>query len=122
MKRLSELGISPMPWGLDYNTKEYVIDSVEDNVCYVDGDTIEQAYANAHMLKAAPKMYEALRQSTNMIEYAIQFIKNRDIKIALQELADDNKAILAEAAGESEAKMTGDAIRKLKVNKEGGVL
>ena len=101
MKQLSELGISPTPWTARHNGR--------GGISYVvyDANNIPINIAcrpDAIIIKAAPKMYERLRQSTNEIECVIQFVKNKDIKAALRELAEGNKAVLAEAAGESEVK------------------
>ena len=63
MKMLKELGVSPAPWAVnkydDVTTANgNMVACVEDwDVC----DTAEMA-ANAHLIAAAPDLYEALRE------------------------------------------------------------
>lgn len=100
MKRLDELGISPAPWHFsDGKIRSKALGTV---AYYSELGKPERVIANARMLAAAPKLYERLWLSTNLIEHTIQFVSNKDIKKHLQELANENKAALAEAAGESE--------------------
>lgn len=106
MKRLEELGISPTPWTVEYDsTIDRVVNIIDANgeiIVETDYGFYPPKLADARMTVAAPGMYERLRLSTNMINHAVQFVKNIDIKNALRKLADENRAALAKAAGESE--------------------
>ena len=67
MKSVEELGISPTPWkniGVDNNPFGFVRITDKDGffVADVDGESDENEYANAHLIAAAPKLYEELRQ------------------------------------------------------------
>lgn len=56
--------------------------------------------AYARLLANTLKLHEQLRRSTNMIEHSVQFVKNADIAKYLRNLAQENKVVLAESAGE----------------------
>jgi len=58
IKRIEELGISKWPWTIDdwddiNDANGYTIASVMDS----EGGNLEQEYANARLVKSAPKMY-----------------------------------------------------------------
>lgn len=66
MKKLEELGISPAPWEVDNTWTGEIIcllkNGIEYQVAtpYIHSD--EETDANAHMLAAAPELYECLRE------------------------------------------------------------
>ena len=90
MKTLEQLGISPVPW-----TKAGdIVDDNEGRVifnAYEDDD-----YANARLIAAAPKLYEACYE---MLRYYYEQNKNTTVFNTALELM---KQAVAEAAGESE--------------------
>ena len=90
MKTLEQLGISPVPW-----TKAGdIVDDDEGRVifnAYEDDD-----YANARLIAAAPKLYEACYE---MLRYYYEQNKNTTVFNTALELM---KQAVAEAAGESE--------------------
>lgn len=101
MKTLEQLGISPRPW-----TKAGdIVDDGEGRVifnAYEDDD-----YANAHLIAAAPELYDALR----MYQEAFEEIRKSAwfLDANFHEIMNLNKVMtaadsaLAKAAGESEA-------------------
>ena len=90
MKKLEQLGISQAPW-----TKAGdIVDDNEGRVifnAYEDDD-----YANARLIAAAPKLYEACYE---MLRYYYEQNKNTTVFNTALELM---KQAVAEAAGESE--------------------
>ena len=90
MKTLEQLGISPVPWTKAGDT----VDDDEGRVifnAYEDDD-----YANARLIAAAPKLYEACYE---MLRYYYEQNKNTTVFNTALELM---KQAVAEAAGESE--------------------
>ena len=103
MKKLSELGISPAPWSLTPNNLGSVDVTAKDSTVVVAYDPPfeeEKDFENKHLIAAAPKLYDLLWQSTNFIEHTVQFVKDPNIENYLKKIALENRAALAEAAGE----------------------
>ena len=92
MKTLEQLGISPVPW-----TKAG--DIVDDNEGLVIFNAYEDDdYANARLIAAAPKLYEACYE---MLRYYYEQNKNTTVFNTALELM---KQAVAEAAGEREVR------------------
>ena len=102
MKKLEQLGISPLPW-----TKAGdIVDDDEGRVifnAYEDDD-----YANARLIAAAPDLYEALRmyqEAFAEIRKSAWFIDANFYEIMnLNKVMTAADAALAKASGESEVK------------------
>ena len=110
MKKLSELGISPAPWKVD--DREFGCDNqiwceyISDKIVKGEKRTKVVAKCNAyfdtykpdaHLIAAAPLMYEALLEMVEMYRDGGSY----DYE---QEVITKAKAALAKATGESEAK------------------
>lgn len=95
MRKLSELGISPAPWKYDdlriMNAKGCAIGIVDSSA--------HTEYANARLIAAAPKLYQALYKITKEQECGRDCSKCKNDGCVIQEC----RAALAEAAGEEVA-------------------
>lgn len=95
MRKLSELGISPAPWKIDDPGDGLQVCAPDGcTVCFMGG--VIETPANARLIAAAPKLYEALRKITEEQECG------KDCKACKNDLCviQECKAALAEAAGE----------------------
>ena len=102
MKKLEQLGISPSPWK-HTPADEYTHAGIDDANGHGVGETYEIAgkdetaeTANARLIAAAPKLYEACYE---MLRYYYEQNKNTTVFNTALELM---KQAVAEAAGESE--------------------
>ena len=106
MKKLEELGISPTPWeiGRCSNGWNIVLDAKGKYAATPDGDEETEAISNARLIKAAPRLYECLKEA---VEDKCHFcVADEDERRELcdQCIVADWKDALAEASGESEVK------------------
>lgn len=103
MKRIEELGISPAPWKvIDPPDDSLTVEAPDGcSVCFMGG--VIETPANARLVAAAPKLYQALYD-------LIGIVRNR---LPKQPTIDEIEAVrnaekaLAEAAGEEVAKCLG---------------
>lgn len=97
MKKLSELGISSVPWKFIHDD---VVDSLEFGVVY-SGDCSDLSVADGNLIAAAPKLYEALREA--IVESCISYCGESPIHCPKKPgecFVQKWRAALAEAAGE----------------------
>lgn len=64
------------------------------------GDSAE-VEANAHLIAAAPEMYEALKEAVEYFEMAAEFVRSKRDKKAMQYRAYECRVTLAKADGKS---------------------
>ena len=91
MKTLEQLGISPTPWRI--NDHASVLDRYS---AIISGQYGPYDWHNAHLIAAAPKLYEACYE---MLRYYYEQNTNTTVFNTALELM---KQAVAEAAGESE--------------------
>lgn len=101
MKTLEQLGISPTPWRINDHA------SVLDRYCEtISGQYGQYNWHNAHLIVAAPELYEALRmyqEAFAEIRKSAWFIDANFYEIMnLNKVMTAADAALAKAAGESE--------------------
>ena len=91
MKRLDELGVSPVPWRTERFSPESTEDGrdIKDALSYPVGCTYtisDHAIADARLIAAAPDMYEALRLVIETIEhYGFQpWFRNDPLAVAVK--------------------------------------
>ena len=103
MKTLEQLGVSPVPWRINDHA------SVLGRYCaIISGQYGQYNWHNAHLIAAAPELYEALR----MYQEAFEEIRKSAwfLDANFHEIMNLNKvmtaaeAALAKASGEREAK------------------
>lgn len=119
MKRLDELKISPTPWNIKFHEipAEYGGGRIVGGIVSRNGGTridLNMGIADARLIKTAPKMYDALQKIVQCwggsscecgmaggppMHCQIVGCKPQNCPIIL-----NAKSVLAEAAGESEAK------------------
>ena len=66
--------------------REFVVNKDEDEIAEVQGNTNDKCLANAHLISAAPEMYEALQK----ISYAVMngnLKVNKSVAIQIYEIA-----------------------------------
>lgn len=65
-------------------------------------DVVAQLYnneADAHLIAAAPRMHEALKESTNVLKVAKELAFTYEGKEAIQDMINQNEQALAKAEG-----------------------
>lgn len=93
MKTLNQLGISPTPWRINDHA------SVLDRYCeIISGQYGQYNWHNAHLIAAAPELYEALYKITKEEGCGQDCAECTNHGCVIKEC----KAALAKAAGESE--------------------
>ena len=101
MKTLEQLGISPAPWRI--NDHASVLDRYFE---IISGQYGPYDWHNAHLIAAAPELYEALRmyqEAFAEIRKSAWFIDANFLEImSLNKVMTAAYAALAKAAGESE--------------------
>ena len=100
MKTLEQLGISPATWEIDNWSECWLIvrDAKGRYAATPDGDEETEAIPNAHLIAAAPELYEALAAILSCAEKEFPFTTGSGMSIAM----DMARKALAKAAGESE--------------------
>lgn len=95
---------TPGPWSAHYNNEGLTVFSPDNvTVAYVDYDECEErpVEANAHLIAAAPAMYEALVETMKVLR-SLRDNKEEWYTLVTPELLtawDKNKAALAQAEG-----------------------
>lgn len=102
MKTLNQLGISPTPWRINDHA------SVLDRYCeIISGQYGPYNWYNAHLIAAAPELYEALRMYQEVFEEirkSAWFIDANFHEImSINKVMTAADAALAKAAGERES-------------------
>ena len=99
MKTLEQLGISPAPWEIDNWSECWLIvrDAKGRYAATPDGDEETEAIPNAHLIAAAPDLYDALYDVIDYCESTHLVPSERFGKVLAKV-----KAALAKAGGESE--------------------
>ncbi len=98
MKRIEELGISPWPWSAEIGDDDRFV--IRDS----EGYEIAQAFSGGYdstLMSAAPDLYEALREMTDIIGDFSEYI---EVDCAIVEKVKKARAALAKAAGEGVTK------------------
>lgn len=91
MKTLEQLGISPAPWRINDHA------SVLDRYCeIISGQYGPYNWHNAHLIAAAPELYEALAAMLSCAEKEAPFTSGSGMSIAM----DMARKALKKAAGE----------------------
>ena len=93
MKTLEQLGISPTPWRI--NDHASVLDRYS---AIISGQYGPYDWHNAHLIAAAPELYEALAAMLSCAEKESPFTTGSGMSIAM----DMARKALKKAAGESE--------------------
>ena len=100
MKTLEQLGISPIPWSIEYDdTIDRVVNILDANnkiIVETDYGFYPPELPDARLMKAAPKLYAACYE---MLRYYYEQNTNTTVFNTALELM---KQAVAEAAGESE--------------------
>jgi len=76
------------------------------NVCALSVRPPDETEANAHLISATPNMYEALKETNDILGLTLRLIAvlggERAIQRAIQRTIDKNNKALAKAAGKGE--------------------
>lgn len=101
MKKLEELGVSPVPWKA---RMDFWIDDADGDFVFTDScvtNLKKTAHANTCLLAAAPELYEALAAIVSMLDGGYVLTKGDMTTDMITHYA---RIALAKAAGESEGK------------------
>ncbi|OAJ67740.1 hypothetical protein [Gluconobacter cerinus] len=107
---MSEAKFTPAPWIAKKGTGWFVTRpnarmahvvgmSPKTSLVGAENEEEDEARANAHLIAAAPELYEALRMAANDLNTAAHFLP--DTRLALLETVKQAHAALAKARGEA---------------------
>lgn len=70
-----EWHVSPHAWPKDHQV--FVVDNSHNLIAEAKGDTQEEAEANAHLIAAAPMLYEALKELMDVLRHSKSQLRGR---------------------------------------------